>query len=176
MHDYLRCHLSALYQAPLHQWKWFKIESQLKVVHESIQSPPVSLASDASTCFWQCLQEVKVQGHSTEGLLTVCEALHSCPRNALIELHYLFTLLKAPQERGLSRVSCLVDAEDPAADYEVVRQELAMYNPQYCARPHVVALNKMDLADAAELHREIAQDILSVARRMQVTHPRGDDH
>ena len=59
---------------------------------------------------------------------------------------------------------------DPAADYEIVRQELAMYNPEYCGRPHVVALNKMDLSDAAELHREVAQDILAVARRMQVTH------
>ncbi|CAL8465933.1 g5469 [Coccomyxa elongata] len=66
-------------------------------------------------------------------------------------------------------------AEDPAADYEVVRQELAMYNPQYCARPHLVALNKMDLADAAELHREIAQDILSVARRMQAEFAVGED-
>ncbi|EIE18459.1 GTP-binding protein Obg/CgtA [Coccomyxa subellipsoidea C-169] len=71
--------------------------------------------------------------------------------------------------RGILHV---VDASaaDPAADYEIVRQELAMYNPQYCGRPHVVALNKMDLSDAAELHREVAQDILAVARRMQVSH------
>jgi GTPase involved in cell partitioning and DNA repair len=61
-----------------------------------------------------------------------------------------------------------VHADDPAGDYHVVRQELALYNPEYCARPHVVALNKMDLDDAAELHREAAQDILAVARRMQV--------
>ena len=26
-----------------------------------------------------------------------------------------------------------------------VREELRMYNPEYCCRPHVVALNKMDL-------------------------------
>ena len=26
-----------------------------------------------------------------------------------------------------------------------VREELRMYNPEYCLRPHVVALNKMDL-------------------------------
>ena len=30
-----------------------------------------------------------------------------------------------------------------------VREELRMYNPDYCARPHVVALNKMDLLQAA---------------------------
>jgi GTPase involved in cell partitioning and DNA repair len=26
-----------------------------------------------------------------------------------------------------------------------VREELRMYNPEYCTRPHVVVLNKMDL-------------------------------
>lgn len=29
-------------------------------------------------------------------------------------------------------------------------EELRMYNPDYCARPHVVALNKVDLEDAGE--------------------------
>ncbi|KXZ50121.1 hypothetical protein GPECTOR_18g95 [Gonium pectorale] len=36
-------------------------------------------------------------------------------------------------------------APDPATDYYAVREELRMYNPDYCARPHVVALNKLDL-------------------------------
>ncbi len=40
-------------------------------------------------------------------------------------------------------------AGDPVADYCVVRRELALYNPEYCARPHVVALNKLDLLPAA---------------------------
>lgn len=58
--------------------------------------------------------------------------------------------------RHLARTSMMVHvidaaAEDPAADYWVVREELRMYNPQYCARPHIVALNKMDLPDAEEL-------------------------
>jgi len=39
-------------------------------------------------------------------------------------------------------------AEDPATDYLAVREELRMYNPDYVLRPHVVALNKMDLEDA----------------------------
>eukprot|EP00884_Botryococcus_braunii_P016670 jgi/Botrbrau1/3687/Bobra.0008s0015.2 len=41
----------------------------------------------------------------------------------------------------------VVDAssDDPGEDYAVVRQELLMYNPEYCARPHIVALNKVDL-------------------------------
>ena len=63
---------------------------------------------------------------------------------------------------------CACHAADPAADYEIVRQELALYNPGYCARPHVVALNKMDLPDAAALAMEVQQDILDAARRMQV--------
>ena len=42
-------------------------------------------------------------------------------------------------------------AEDPAADYWVVREELRMFNPEYCSRPTVVVLNKMDLPDASEL-------------------------
>jgi GTPase involved in cell partitioning and DNA repair len=44
----------------------------------------------------------------------------------------------------------VVDAAtaDPATDYLAVRQELRMYNPTYVTRPHVVALNKIDLEDA----------------------------
>lgn len=43
-----------------------------------------------------------------------------------------------------------------------------MYNPEYCARPHVVALNKMDLQDAAQLQEEIASEVLTMAHRIQV--------
>jgi hypothetical protein len=41
-------------------------------------------------------------------------------------------------------------AEDPGTDYLAVREELRMYNPDYVTRPHVVALNKVDLEDAGE--------------------------
>lgn len=64
----------------------------------------------------------------------------------------------AHQGRGLGRMFLrhlrrtrvllhVVDAAaaDPASDYWAVREELRMYNPDYVARPHVVALNKMDL-------------------------------
>lgn len=44
-----------------------------------------------------------------------------------------------------------------------------MYNPEYCARPHVVALNKMDLQDAAQLQEEIASEVLTMAHRIQVS-------
>ncbi|CAK0738001.1 hypothetical protein CVIRNUC_000979 [Coccomyxa viridis] len=68
--------------------------------------------------------------------------------------------------RGLLHV---VDAsaDDPAADYLVVRQELALYNAEYCARPHIVALNKMDVDDAAQLREEVASDIMAAAKAMQ---------
>ncbi|KAG2454168.1 hypothetical protein HYH02_001203 [Chlamydomonas schloesseri] len=56
--------------------------------------------------------------------------------------------------RHLRRTSALLhvldaSAPDPVTDYYAVREELRMYNPDYCARPHVVALNKMDLLAAA---------------------------
>ena len=41
----------------------------------------------------------------------------------------------------------VVDAggQDPVGDYAVVREELRLYNPEYVTRPHILALNKMDL-------------------------------
>ena len=50
---------------------------------------------------------------------------------------------RAPTPRPLS----LSPSADPAADYATVRRELALYNPEYVDRPHVVALNKEDLVD-----------------------------
>lgn len=52
--------------------------------------------------------------------------------------------------RHLRRTRALlhvVDASlpDPQGDYYTVREELRMYNPEYCGRPHVVVLNKIDL-------------------------------
>ena len=55
----------------------------------------------------------------------------------------------------------------------IVRQELALYNAEYCARPHIVALNKMDLEDAAELQDEVSKDIMAAAKAMQVSQCRG---
>ena len=51
-----------------------------------------------------------------------------------------------------------------------------MYNPEYCARPHVVALNKMDLQDAVQLQEEIASEVLTMARRIQVGARLSVDH
>ena len=60
--------------------------------------------------------------------------------------------------RHLRRVRILlhvVDAAPPggadavAADYLAVREELWLYNPAYCARPHLLVLNKVDALDAA---------------------------
>ena len=45
----------------------------------------------------------------------------------------------------------VVDASgaDPVGDYKTVREELRMYNPDYVRRPHILALNKMDLEGGA---------------------------
>jgi GTPase involved in cell partitioning and DNA repair len=66
-------------------------------------------------------------------------------------------------------------AGDPVADYCVVRRELALYNPEYCARPHVVALNKLDLLPAAHGAglapapdaAALVDDILAAAQALQ---------
>lgn len=50
------------------------------------------------------------------------------------------------------------------------REELRMYNPDYCLRPHIVALNKMDLEDAAALRQEVADEVLAVADQLQEQH------
>jgi GTPase involved in cell partitioning and DNA repair len=39
-------------------------------------------------------------------------------------------------------------AADPGTDYLAVREELRLYNPDYVERPHIVAVNKVDLEDA----------------------------
>jgi len=62
-------------------------------------------------------------------------------------------------------------AADPAIDYLAVREELRMYNPDYCNRPHVVALNKMDMEDAGALKQEIAHEVLAVATSLMQQHP-----
>ena len=59
--------------------------------------------------------------------------------------------------RHLRRTRAMVvvadaSAADPVGDYLAVREELWLYNPEYCARPHVLALNKIDiLSDVASL-------------------------
>lgn len=93
----------------------------------------------------------------------------------------------AHQGRGLGRMFLrhlrrtriilhVVDAatDDPATDYWAVREELRMYNPEYCARPHIVALNKMDLQDAAHLRAEIAAEVVTMAHRIQNDSPEGN--
>ena len=46
-----------------------------------------------------------------------------------------------------------------------------MYNPDYCNRPHVVALNKMDMEDAGALKEEITHEVLAVATSLIQQHP-----
>lgn len=60
-------------------------------------------------------------------------------------------------------------ADDPAADYWVVREELRMFNPEYCSRPTVVVLNKMDLPDASELKVRLLHALYSKYQWMCVS-------
>lgn len=52
----------------------------------------------------------------------------------------------------------------------MVREELRLYNPSYCGKPHVVALNKMDLEDACDLEEELCSDLTAMAAQMQARH------
>ncbi|KAG2487838.1 hypothetical protein HYH03_013555 [Edaphochlamys debaryana] len=68
-------------------------------------------------------------------------------------------------------------AGDPAGDYFAVREELRMYNPDYVARPHVVALNKADLlregagAEGAEKRmEELVAAVRAAATRQAAEH------
>lgn len=42
------------------------------------------------------------------------------------------------------------DGRDPVEDYHQISEELRLYQPELAARPRVIALNKVDLAEAAE--------------------------
>ena len=55
----------------------------------------------------------------------------------------------------------VVDASgaDPVGDYKTVREELRMYNPDYVRRPHILALNKMDLEWAALRTEELTSAV-----------------
>jgi GTPase len=46
---------------------------------------------------------------------------------------------------------------DPIGDYEVLNQELQLFNPLLSEKPQVVALNKMDLPDVREQWPEVAR-------------------
>lgn len=60
-------------------------------------------------------------------------------------------------------------APDPIADFITIREELRMYNPDYCVRPFVVALNKMDLEEASCRKDELVSGIYDAAAGLQST-------
>ena len=49
--------------------------------------------------------------------------------------------------------------QDPVKDYATVREELRLYNPEYVTRPHILALNKMDIEWAALRTEELKQGV-----------------
>lgn len=52
-------------------------------------------------------------------------------------------------------------------DYRAVREELRLYNPEYCLRPHVVALNKVDMLGPEKV-AEGCKAIKQCAEQLQV--------
>jgi GTP-binding protein len=56
---------------------------------------------------------------------------------------------------------------DPVGDYDVLNQELELFNPLLAERPQIVALNKMDLAEVRESWPAIAEAL----RARGVTEP-----
>lgn len=58
-------------------------------------------------------------------------------------------------------------ADQVAEDYRAVREELRLYNPEYCLRPHIVALNKIDMITSEQL-TDLSSDIEACAAKLQV--------
>lgn len=56
------------------------------------------------------------------------------------------------------------DSPSVAEQYEALRNELRLYNPQYLERPHVVALNKLDVPLAAGGEEALAEARKSATR------------
>jgi GTP-binding protein len=46
-------------------------------------------------------------------------------------------------------------SRDPLHDYEVVRRELSLFNPELAARPEVVVLSQMDLPEVQAAYPEL---------------------
>lgn len=65
-------------------------------------------------------------------------------------------------------MSFIFNTEDPGSDFWAVREELRMYNPAYCDKPYLVALNKMDLPDAHQLEEEVRSEVQQIASKLKV--------
>jgi GTP-binding protein len=59
-----------------------------------------------------------------------------------------------------------VDGRDPVADYEATNRELKLYNPELATRPQLVLANKMDLPQAAEHLRRLAERVRADGRQL----------
>ena len=50
----------------------------------------------------------------------------------------------------------------------MVREELRLYNPEYCERPHVVAINKCDLFQSPADSSQLVDRLQGLAAQLQV--------
>lgn len=67
-------------------------------------------------------------------------------------------------------------AEDPLEDYQILCEELQMYNPDYLDRPHIVVLNKLDLPEAKARFEPLREQILLLSTQSSTTSPESDDN
>ncbi|XP_030950650.1 probable GTP-binding protein OBGC2 isoform X2 [Quercus lobata] len=83
--------------------------------------------------------------------------------------------------RHLRRTRLLVHvvdaaAENPVNDYQTVKEELRMYNPDYLERPYIVVLNKIDLPEARDRLPSLTEEIRRIGSDEVPSEPeRGSD-
>ena len=85
-----------------------------------------------------------------------CDRLHPACSRMCLDGHTLCNGMHRGCNRMYTRLQpyaaqaatvCIPGTAWPTAieQYEALRRELYLYNPDYLARPHIVALNKLDL-------------------------------
>jgi len=57
---------------------------------------------------------------------------------------------------------------DPVEEYQVIREELAAFNPQLVARPQVIVANKVDLLHEESQAKERLEPVRQLARKLSV--------
>jgi hypothetical protein len=134
-----------------------------------LASPSATCASRARHVWGNCRLLRKCRSHS---MPAACKPALTCADTLLRPGAHTGRGLGRMFLRHLRRTRAILQvvdcsAADPAADYWAVREELRMYNPQYCVRPHVVVLNKVDLMVAQDARGQVVQAIAENAVRFQ---------
>ena len=98
--------------------------------------------------------------------VSLCPAFNQAP--GLVDAHC--NTLQSESRGAHTRTQALhAAAVDPLDDYRVVREELRLYNPEYCTRPHVVALNKCDMFESPSNSSHLVAQLQDLATQLQVS-------